>query len=74
MELFKKGIELRMENYYYAKWNVIPIFLRNEGIFSIRFFFMEPMVRARAMYIQYDFDLTSKQEIGYHQKFGRIQS
>ncbi|KKK40473.1 hypothetical protein LCGC14_0685780 [marine sediment metagenome] len=32
------------------------------------------MVRARAMYIQYDFDLISKQEIGYHQKFGRIQS
>jgi len=74
MELFNKGIELRMENYYYAKWNVIPIFLRNEGVFSIRFFFMEPMVRARAMYIQYDFDLTSKQEIGYHQKFGRIHS
>ena len=74
MELFKKGIELRMKNYYYAKWNVIPIFLRNEGVFSIRFFFMEPMVRARAMYIQYDFDLTSKQEIGYHQKFGRIHS
>jgi membrane-bound metal-dependent hydrolase YbcI (DUF457 family) len=74
MEIFKRGIELRMKNYYYAKWNVIPIFLRNEGVFSIRFFFMEPMVRARAMYIQYDFDLTSKQEIGYHQKFGRIQS
>ena len=74
MDLFKKGIELRMENYYYAKWTVLPIFIRNEGVFSIRFFFIEPMVRARAMYIQYDFDLSSKQEIGYHQKFGRIQS
>jgi membrane-bound metal-dependent hydrolase YbcI (DUF457 family) len=74
MELFKRGIELRMKNYYYAKWTVVPIFLRNEGVFSIRFFFMEPMVRGRAMYIQYDFDLHSKQEIGYHQKFGRIQS
>ena len=73
MELFKKGIELRMKNYYYAKWTVLPIFLRNEGVFSIRFFFIEPMVRARAMYIQYDFNLSSKQEIGYHQKFGRIQ-
>jgi len=72
MELFKKGMELRMMNYYYAKWTVVPIFLRNEGVFSIRFFFMEPMVRARAMYIQYDFNLSSKQEIGYHQKFGRI--
>ncbi|MHA2036158.1 MAG: metal-dependent hydrolase [Promethearchaeota archaeon] len=73
LELFKKGIELRMANYYYAKWNVIPVFVRKEEIFSIRFFFIEPMVRARAMYIQYDFDLASRQNIGYHQKFGRIQ-
>ena len=74
MEIFEKGMELCMQNYYYAKWTVLPIFLKKEGIFSIRFFFMEPMVRARAMYIQYDFSLSSKQEIGYHQKFGRIQS
>lgn len=74
MELFKKGIELCIADYYYAKWTVLPIFFRNEDIFSIRFFFMEPMVRARAMYIQYDFNMTSKQEIGYHQSFGRIQS
>ncbi|MHA2181589.1 MAG: metal-dependent hydrolase [Promethearchaeota archaeon] len=74
MELFKMGSDLLMDNYYYAKWTVLPIFLRKEGVFSIRFFFIEPMVRARAMYIQYDFDLSSKQEIGYHQKFARIQS
>ncbi|MFX0060226.1 MAG: metal-dependent hydrolase [Candidatus Hodarchaeota archaeon] len=74
MELFKKGMDLCIANYYYAKWTVLPTFFRNEGIFSIRFFFMEPMVRARAMYIQYDFNASSKQEIGYHQSFGRIQS
>ncbi|MFX1407038.1 MAG: metal-dependent hydrolase [Promethearchaeota archaeon] len=74
MELFEKGMKLVTSDYYYAKWTVLPIFLRNEGVFSIRFFFMEPMVRARAMYIQYDFSMTSKQEIGYHQSFGRIQS
>ncbi|MHA1933144.1 MAG: metal-dependent hydrolase [Promethearchaeota archaeon] len=74
MELFKMGSDLLMDNYYYAKWTVLPIFMRKEGVFSIKFFFIEPMVRARAMYIQYDFDLSSKQEIGYHQKFARIQS
>ncbi len=73
MELFKKGSDLLMENYYYAKWTLLPVFLKKDGVFSIRFFFVEPMVRARAMYIQYDFNLSSKQEIGYHQKFGRIQ-
>ncbi|MHA2282203.1 MAG: metal-dependent hydrolase [Promethearchaeota archaeon] len=73
LELFKKGMELRMANYYYAKWTVFPIFFRNEGVFSIRFFFIEPMVRTRAMYVQYDFSLSSKQEIGYHQKFGHIR-
>ena len=73
MELFKKGMELCIADYYYAKWTVLPIFFRIEGVFSIRFFFMEPMVRTRAMYIQYDFNLSSKQQIGYYQSFGRIQ-
>ncbi|MHA2007801.1 MAG: metal-dependent hydrolase [Promethearchaeota archaeon] len=74
MELFRKGTELCLNNYYYAKWTVVPVFLRNESVFSIRFFFVEPMVRARAMYIQYDYSLSSRQDIGYHQSFGRIQS
>ncbi|MHA2125609.1 MAG: metal-dependent hydrolase [Promethearchaeota archaeon] len=74
MELFRKGTELCLNNYYYSKWTVVPVFLRNESVFSIRFFFVEPMVRARAMYIQYDYSLSSRQDIGYHQSFGRIQS
>jgi membrane-bound metal-dependent hydrolase YbcI (DUF457 family) len=74
MEMFRKGMELCTSNYYYAKWTFLPIFFRKESIFSIRFFFMEPMVRARAMYIQYDFNFYSMQQIGYQQSFGRIKS
>ncbi len=72
MEIFNKGIELCMENYYYAKWTFLPIFVRNEGTFSIRFFFLEPMVHSRAMYIQYNFDLVTEIMIGYNQSFGRF--
>ena len=72
MEIFNKGIELCMENYYYAKWTFLPIFIRNEGVFSIRFFFLEPMVHSRAMYIQYNFDLVTEKVIGYNQSFGRF--
>ncbi len=73
MVLFEKGMKLCKDNYYFAKWTVLPIFFRNEGIFSIRFFFVEPMVRARAMYIQYDFSLVTQQLIGSNQGYGRYK-
>jgi membrane-bound metal-dependent hydrolase YbcI (DUF457 family) len=72
-EFLKKGMELIRANYYYAKWTVLPIMHRDGEVLSTRFFFIEPMVRARAMYIQFDFDISTKQEIGRHQKFGRFQ-
>jgi len=74
MGIFKKGMELCMENYYYAKWTLLPIFFRNDGVFSIRFFFLEPMVHTRAVYIQYDFDLNTEKVIGYNQSFGRFNA
>jgi hypothetical protein len=74
MLLFKQGLKLCRDNYYFAKWTVIPVFLRNDGVFSTRFFFMEPMVNARGMYIQYDFSLLTHQVIGYNRRSGRIQS
>jgi len=55
MAFFKDGLKICKENYYFAKWTVLPIIFGFEGMFSIRFFFLEPMVKARAMYIQYDF-------------------
>ena len=61
-----------METYYYAKWNVLPIFFRKDGLFSIRFFFMEPMVHSRAMYNQFDFDTNTRALIGHKQRYGRI--
>jgi len=74
MDFFKKGMELCMENYYFAKWTVLPIIFRNDGVFSIRFFFLEPMVRKRALNIQFDFDINTKRVIGYNQSFGRFDS
>ena len=73
MVLFEKGMKLCKDNYYFAKWTVLPIFFKNEGVFSIRFFFLEPMIKIRAMYIQYDFNLLTHQLIGFNQSSGRIQ-
>ncbi|MHA2430722.1 MAG: metal-dependent hydrolase [Promethearchaeota archaeon] len=73
MVLFKKGMELCKANYYYAKWTVFPIFIRNEGIFSIKFFFLETMMRKRTMYIQFDFGTLTQQVIGFNRGSGRIQ-
>jgi len=71
--LFKKGMELCKANYYYAKWTVFPIFIKNEGIFSIKFFFLETMMRNRTMYIQFDFGRLTQQIIGFNRGSGRIQ-
>lgn len=73
MALFKKGLELCKANYYYAKWTVFPIFIRDEGIFSIKFFFLETMMRNRTMYIQFDFGLRTQQLIGFNRGSGKIQ-
>ncbi|KKN03978.1 hypothetical protein LCGC14_1102300 [marine sediment metagenome] len=74
MVLFQKGIELCLENYYFAKWTILPIFIRNNGTFGIRFFFLEPMMNRRAMNIQFDFDILTHQLIRIKRSYGHIQS
>ncbi|MFX1366651.1 MAG: hypothetical protein ACFE9Y_17155 [Promethearchaeota archaeon] len=73
MELFKNAIELCNNHYYFAKWTVLPIFFRENGLFSVRFFFLETMVRRRTHYIQYNFDTFTQQIINYKQGYGHIQ-
>ena len=69
-----KAEELNNNHYYFAKWTSFPIFLRKEGIFSIRFFFLETMMHRRNMFIQYDFDIDTQNFIGTNRGSGRIQS
>ena len=72
MNLFERGSELCLKDYYYAKWTILPIFYRNNEVFSMRFFFLEPMVHSRAMYIQYDFNVKTQELIASNQSFGRF--
>ncbi|MBY9018805.1 MAG: metal-dependent hydrolase [Candidatus Lokiarchaeota archaeon] len=72
MIFFKEGIEMYKENYYFSKWTVLPIFIRTNDVFSIKFFFLEPMVHSRAMYIQYNFDMNSRKIISNDRSFGHI--
>ena len=65
MDFFKQGMAHCNEYYYFAKWTAVPIFTRKEGIFSIRFFFIETMMRKRTMFIQYDFDTLTHQMISF---------
>ena len=72
MFFFEEGIEMYTKNYYFSKWTVLPTFLRKNGVFSIKFFFLEPMVHSRAMYMQYDFDVNTREVIGYDRSFGHF--
>jgi len=73
MVFFQKGMTLCSENYYYAKWTLLPIFTRNDGVFSIRFYFLEPMMQRRAMNIQFDFNILTQQLTRIKRGYGRIQ-
>lgn len=72
MVFFKKGIEMCNEYYYYAKWTILPIFFRNKGVFSVRFYFLETMIHGRTNYIQYDFDTFTQKATDFNRGFGRI--
>ena len=70
MVFFKQSIAHYNEYYYFAKWTGVPIFIRKEGIFSIKFFFIEPMMRRRNMFIQYDFDILTREIISVNRTSG----
>jgi membrane-bound metal-dependent hydrolase YbcI (DUF457 family) len=72
--LLKKSIEICKEDYYHAKWTVLPIVSQNDGIISIRLFFIEPLFRSRAMYVQFDFNIFSEELMASEQSFGRLNS
>ncbi|MFW9829455.1 MAG: metal-dependent hydrolase [Candidatus Thorarchaeota archaeon] len=72
--LFKKGIELCKKDYYYAKWTLFPIFIKNQDIFSIRFFFLETMMSKRTMCIEFSFSKSTQELISFQRGSGRIQT
>ncbi len=71
---YDEAWKLNKKNYYFAKWTLIPTVIREEGIFTVRFFFLETMMRTRNMYIQYNFDLDTQVYIGVEQGSGHIQN
>ena len=72
MNLFERGMEICSEDYYLAKWTVLPKFFRNKGVFSIKFFFLEPMNRTKAIYLQIDFDVDTGNVSNFNQRFGSL--
>lgn len=71
---YDEAWKLNKKNYYFAKWTLFPTVIREEGIFTVRFFFLETMMRTRNMYIQYNFDLDTQAFIGVKQGSGHIQN
>lgn len=70
--LFEKAKALCNANYYLAKWTMLPIFIRTDEVFSIRFYFLETLLRNRTMNVQYDFSIPNQQLIKVRQGYGSI--
>lgn len=73
MMLFEKAKELCNANYYLAKWTMFPRFIRTDELFSIRFYFLETLMRNRTMNVQYDFSTINRELIKVRQGYGSIQ-
>jgi len=72
--LFEKGLEFCKANYYYAKWTLLPTIIRNDGVFSVRIFFLETMMRNRTMFNQVNFGTLTQQVLSVNRDSGQIQS
>jgi hypothetical protein len=71
--LFEKGLEACRANYYYAKWTLFPTVIRDDGVFSVRFFFLETMMRKRTMFNQVNFGTLTQQILSITRDSGHIQ-
>jgi membrane-bound metal-dependent hydrolase YbcI (DUF457 family) len=71
---YDQALELNKKNYYFAKWTLFPAVIRTEKILTIRFYFLETMMRKRNMYIQFNFDLDTQTFIGSEQSSRHIQN
>jgi membrane-bound metal-dependent hydrolase YbcI (DUF457 family) len=72
LKLFNKADKICKNDYYFAKWTTIPLFIHENGLFSIKMFFVEILNSNKALYIRYDFDFKSQQLIAISQKRGPI--
>ena len=72
MSLFEKAKELCRTNYYLAKWTMFPLFIKTDETFSIRFYFLETLMRNRTMNVQYDFSTINRELITVRQGYGSI--
>jgi membrane-bound metal-dependent hydrolase YbcI (DUF457 family) len=73
MMFFEKGMRILKQNYYYAKWTLLPIIMRNDEIFSIKFFFLETMMPKRTVFVQFDFAPLTQELVGVKRRSGPIQ-
>ena len=69
---YDEAWKLNKKNYYFAKWTLFPAIIREERVFTVRFFFLETMMRKRNMYIQYNFDLNTQTYSGVEQGSSNI--
>ena len=74
LKLFDKADKICKNDYYFAKWTTIPSFIHENGLFTIKMFFVEILNSNKALYIRYDFDVKSQQLISISQKRGSIQN
>ena len=72
LKIFDKADKFCKNDYYFAKWTTIPLFNHDNGLFTVKMFFVEILYSNKALYIQYDFDFKSQQLISIRQKRGNI--
>ena len=71
-KVYDSAVVLCNQDYYRNKWTKFPIFTRSEGCLTIRFYFLETMMNGKTMWLQYNFNLATKELLEETQDYGRL--
>jgi hypothetical protein len=66
-------VEICKSNYYFAKWTLFPVIIKQNETFSVKFFFLETMMKKRTFYLKIEFGMLTHELIGYYRGSGPIQ-
>jgi len=74
LKLYDNSIKMCKSVYYYSKWTLLPILIKQSEVVSIRIYFLETLINRKTSYMQYNYEAGSKELIGFERGFGLIES
>jgi membrane-bound metal-dependent hydrolase YbcI (DUF457 family) len=70
--IFNKAISLCNADYYRKKWTKFPKIVKEDGKFTVRFYFLETMMNNKTMNLEYEFEPNEGILLNENRSYGKI--